>query len=203
MKTCNKCKTTKELSEFFKNKNKKDGYSYHCKSCQKTAVRNYNKTKIGVISQIYSGQKLSSKRRGHNPPTYTKQELSDWLMNDWLFDLLYTNWVNCGYITDIRPSVDRLDDIKGYTFSNIQIMTWGENRAKGSADMRSGKMIVKSNPQKSVLQYSKNGEFIKVFISVSEAERMTDIAHQGISKCCNNIYKSTGGFIWKFKEVLK
>ena len=35
MKECNKCNDSKFLTEFFKDKNRKDGYSPLCKECQK------------------------------------------------------------------------------------------------------------------------------------------------------------------------
>lgn len=40
MKTCSKCKQEKELSEFYKNKNRKDGYNTFCKECQKEYSKN-------------------------------------------------------------------------------------------------------------------------------------------------------------------
>jgi hypothetical protein len=50
MKTCNKCKLEKELSEFVKDNNKKDGLKTQCKSCtkqwrekNKDKLKNYNK----------------------------------------------------------------------------------------------------------------------------------------------------------------
>ena len=41
MKTCTKCKTDKELSEFNKNKRKKDGYQNICRECGKLRSRQY------------------------------------------------------------------------------------------------------------------------------------------------------------------
>lgn len=43
MKECNKCLEHKPFSEFHKNKNTKDGTAYHCKSCVKTYVSNWQK----------------------------------------------------------------------------------------------------------------------------------------------------------------
>ena len=112
MKQCTKCNQIKELSKFRKKHNA-------CKSCALEYNKIYNVTKEGVIARIYGDQKNHSKTRGHTIPTYTKQELFDWLINDWLFDLLYNNWLNCGHINSMKPSIDRLDDSKGYSFDNI------------------------------------------------------------------------------------
>ena len=163
-------------------------------------ISKYRKTKVGVINTMFAHQKYSSKKRNHLPPTYTKQELSDWLFNDWVFDLLYTNWCNLGYEKSIKPSIDRLDDSKGYSFDNIQLMTWEENRAKGHKDMRSGKITHGNNPQKAVLQYSKDNVFIKEYVSGCEAGRRTGVNFRNISECCLNKIKTSGGFIWKFKN---
>jgi len=46
------------------------------------------------------------------------------------FEELYNNWVKHGYDKWYKPSVDRLNDDKGYSFSNIQLVTWKENSDK-------------------------------------------------------------------------
>ena len=49
MKTCSKCKLNKDVSEFSKDKTKKDGFRYQCRVCQKTRKNQYyldNKNKI-------------------------------------------------------------------------------------------------------------------------------------------------------------
>jgi hypothetical protein len=43
------------------------------------------------------------------------------------FKVLYKNWVKSGYEKNFRPSVDRLDSTKGYSFDNIRLVTWKEN----------------------------------------------------------------------------
>ena len=45
MKKCGKCKVEKPLTEFNKNKNRKDGHGYRCKSCN-AKYRAENKEKI-------------------------------------------------------------------------------------------------------------------------------------------------------------
>ena len=54
MKTCSRCKTTKELSEFGKRKNTFDGLYYWCKECNKETSKKFNKSN--------RGQELQTKR---------------------------------------------------------------------------------------------------------------------------------------------
>ena len=56
-------------------------------------------------------------------------------------------------------------------------------------------------PTKSVLQFSKNGEFIAEYPSTYEAERQTGCYQSHICDCCKGKLKSAGGFIWKYKEI--
>ena len=53
-----------------------------------------------------------------------------------------------------------------------------------------------------VLQYTKNGEFIKRFISMSEAKRELNLkTYTSISECCAGKRKSAYGFKWKYDET--
>jgi len=198
-KICTKCKINKEFTEFKKEKNGKYGLRSQCISCVNTKTANFRKTKQGVITVLYAHQIDKSKKRGHKPPTHTNKELSDWLLHDWLFDLLFNNWVNSGYLTNMKPSIDRLDDTKGYSLDNIQLMTWAENKEKGYRDMRRGKITHGVNPQKAVLQFTSKGVFIKEFVSASEACRQTKIHYVSISLVCREKRNHAGGFRWKFK----
>ena len=38
----------------------------------------------------------------------------------------------------LAPSIDRKDDYKPYTFDNIQLTTWQQNKAKGHEDCKNG-----------------------------------------------------------------
>ena len=55
-------------------------------------------------------------------------------------------------------------------------------------------------PTKSVIQYSKYGEFIAEYSSAHEAERKTGCHNENICRCCKGKYKTCGGYIWKYKE---
>ena len=57
MKSCTKCKIKKELSEFNKLKQAKDGFQYECKSCKKKyakeSIKSYNEKQINIGKCVY------------------------------------------------------------------------------------------------------------------------------------------------------
>jgi hypothetical protein len=59
----------------------------------------------------------------------------------------------------------------------------------------------KEKTSKKVLQFDKDGEFVKEYPSTSEASRQTGIGQSNISNCCNGKLHSAGKFLWRFKDV--
>ena len=149
----------------------------------------YLVSKKGVISTIYDSQVESSKRRGHRPPEYSKQDLSEWLMSQVDFHKLHSEWVNSKYLSRLKPSVDRKHDDIHYCMSNIQLMTWGENNDKPHK-LRG----------KKVQQFTKGGELIAEYPSLNEAGRQAKIHPRGISFSCSGERETAGGYVWKYKE---
>lgn len=43
------------------------------------------------------------------------------------FSQVYQDWVNNGYIRKFTPTVDRIDPSRGYSWDNIQIVSFDEN----------------------------------------------------------------------------
>ena len=81
---------------------------------------------------------------------------------------------------------NRIENLEwcSYTHNNKEAYRLGLN--KGTA--------------KRTLQFDKNGNFIKEWISARQAELQLSIANSKISMCCNGKRKSAGGFVWKYKE---
>jgi len=150
----------------------------------------------GVISEIYHGQVARSKTRNHPLPTYTKQGLRSWMMSQKLFIHLYCDWVNSGYMTRFRPSIDRIDDYKGYSFDNIKLTTWLKNRTKGHNDIING---VNRKRVKPVIQMELDETEIAEFYSAHEASRRTGVSRGNISSNCGGLCKTAGGYKWRFK----
>jgi hypothetical protein len=53
--------------------------------------------------------------------------------------------------------------------------------------------------RRSVSQLGADGNLIKVFKSMKDAEKETGIRTGNISKCCHGIVKTAGGYQWKFE----
>ena len=139
--------------------------------------------------QIYINQRSNAKGRGHAPPDYTKEELREWFWSQPNAEKLYYDWVISGYDKKSRPSVDRIDDYKGYSFCNIQLMTWNENNRQ-------------TQPKRSiaVLQYDLDMNFIKEHESAKKA--LLNLIKQPsghIGCCCKGKRKTAHGFIWRYK----
>ena len=152
--------------------------------------------KNALITQIYKNQKANSLRRGHSHPTYSKQELKDWLFSQPLFHTLYDNWKRLDWQSEYVPSIDRLEDDIGYTMANIQLMTWGENHKKYFADVKAGR---NTKVCKAVLQHSLDGEFIAEFHSATSASQLNNISRGHISDVCRGDRCQAGGYRWTYK----
>ena len=155
----------------------------------------YRRTKKGLIKTLYRDQGYSSKMRGFGPPNYTIAEFTVWIIGQELFHKLHSAWEASGYKKEFRPSVDRKNDYIGYSFQNIQLMTWEDNRRKGNADRKNG---INNKWNKGVCKYSLVGDFICSYYSAAEAGRQNNIRDTNISTCCRGGRAAAGGFKWQY-----
>ena len=145
------------------------------------------------MTNSYHKQIERCNKRGKNPPDYTLEDLHKRYLNDETFLSIYKQWADNGYKYYDYPSIDRVDNSKGYTLNNLQIMTWAQNRQKGD--------IENSHLTTEVLQYLMDGLFLRSFSSIKEAVKITG-CHQGlISACCQGKRNQTGGYIWKYGDT--
>jgi hypothetical protein len=199
MKKCIKCQATKPLSDYYNRSDYSDGKANICKVCDGSRRKSQYRTKDGIIKSIFSHQISSSKARSHNKPEYTFDELHAYLINNQIFNNLYNAYVASDFNQWKAPTVDRLDETKGYSFDNIQIVSFDENKRNHDEGRKTGKIITKQMIP--ILKYSKQGEFICEYPSIGMAAR--DVGHDGshITRCAKGGRPTAGGYIWKFKEV--
>ncbi len=198
-KKCDRCHEVKLLSEF-RTRELLDGsfyFSKSCKRCYYLRLDNWRKTVKGLIFSIYSHQKSHSKARGDVLPNYTKEELYDWMTNYDGFYCLYNKWCDSGYETMFRPSCDRLNDYKPYTFDNMRIVSWFENNKKSHYDKRNG---INNKNSKAVIQETKDGIFIKEHYSINQAAREVNVSDSLIVRCCKGKRNHTAGFHWRYAD---
>jgi hypothetical protein len=86
MKTCSRCKESKALTEYYKDKLKKDGREYHCKLCKKKrppkasyqkAYHEANKEKIAVKQKAYyqaNKEKIAVKEKAYREANKEKRK---------------------------------------------------------------------------------------------------------------------------------
>lgn len=89
--------------------------------------------------------------------------------------------------------------------SNLEWCTVKENNNYGTHKEKISKtlskiLINREDLSKTVFQFDKQGNFIKEYPSLAEAQRETGIDRSSIAKCCKGIQKTAKGFLWKFKS---
>ena len=191
MKTCSHCQQTLPLEAFAIQSTGKLGRRADCKECFKRTGR----TIRGLIKSIISQQKVKSKKRKHLAPTYTEEELIDWWNKQPMAAVLYARWVASNYETDLKPSIDRLDDYKGYSLDNIQLVTVKENIDRYYLDAVNG---INTKSAVSVDQYAMDGTFIASHHSYKAAAKAIGQTNIGnIRNVSEGLGKTAYGYLWR------
>lgn len=92
-------------------------------------------------------------------------------------------------------TVNHKDEVKtNNVVSNLEWMSQRDNNNYGTRNKRAAE----SHSKQVQMFDKKTGEVLATFPSTGEAARVTGIAHQNISECCNVKLKSAGGYVWRY-----
>lgn len=110
--------------------------------------------------------------------------------------------------------INHKDECKTNNFvENLEWCTAKYNSNYGTRNERMGQKLKGRRPsdntinasvekcRRKVSKYTLDGELIETYPSLAEAARQTmGVYHTNITKCCQGILKSTGGFKWKYAD---
>lgn len=117
-----------------------------------------------------------------------------WSFGSDRFDMLYIAWAESGFKKALTPSCDRLDDSKGYSFDNVQWMTWeanqGKERSKQAEERKIG--VEQLDP--------KTGSVVATYPSAVDAAEATGIWRANIVATMKGRHRTTGGYGWRYSE---
>lgn len=135
-------------------------------------------------------------------PSYSLFELKDWFLSQDSFRELYTAWKESGYEKWLAPSADRIDNNRGYSLDNIRLMTWQENAQLAHDDCKMG-LLSTGHKNLPISQFTKNGQFIKIYPTMREAEReLNNKCRKEVKMCCEGLREHAVGYIWKYAGAL-
>lgn len=147
----------------------------------------------GYLTQAFSSVRYKSKRRGEDYPNFTKNEFILWMHKNNVY-LKWLEYIESDYDINKKPSVDRIDDYKPYTFDNMQLITWKENRLKGVNGEKHHLSCHNRQNMKKVKIVNVFGETIKTFDSVIDCAEFLGVHKVSVSRVLCGKRKSIKGY---------
>ena len=153
------------------------------------------------ISILYNRVKVSHNTRDLPEINYDKEDLVKWLYSN-NYRNMFRKWKRSGFETLSAPSLDRLDTTLGYDLNNLELVTWQVNQLRAYSDRMKGVGRMADGNEK-VVQLTITGEFVKEYVSISDASRETKINRGNISSAVSGKNKTAGNYIWVRSDEYK
>lgn len=146
----------------------------------------YRRSRKGRLTTAFFAQK----RRMN--VSYSLKEFHDRFLNDKRYIRLHDEWVKSNYKKQLIPSFDRTNRKMGYSFDNITVMTWTENRYKQRMEMT-------TIYAREVGKYL-GDQLIGVYKSVSDAVEKTGVRQGNLSTCLSGRRRTVSGYSWRYMD---
>ena len=164
------------------------------------------RTPEGWLTKVYGRMRKSAKDRKMDIPSFSKEELWDWI-DKRKFNKLFNNWLKSNCEKNLVPSINRLNDYKSYTLDNIELITWEENNKLGSKSVKTQELvhsklggIAKKIFSKPVVKSDLNNKVLAIYPSAREAARQNNTSGSAISHVCRGEKHTHHKLKWNYYE---
>lgn len=145
MKYCRKCDSTKDDSEFYKDRNKIDGLTYYCRECIKRDCLKYSHSDIGKAKRADYNKKWSVENaHKKNASSRARQTAKLKARPNWAdldkIEGLYKQAKELERSTGVKYEVDHIVPLRSkfvcglHVEHNLRVISSIENRIKGNKD---------------------------------------------------------------------
>lgn len=98
---------------------------------------------------------------------------------------------------DNKPCIDHINTDR--TDNRVENLRWVTAKENSNNTNTKNKVMSYSNyKSKPIIQFTKDGEFIRKWDCSMDIQRELGIEHSNISRCCKGKQKTCGGFIWRY-----
>lgn len=148
--------------------------------------KEYSKTQMGRAQNQIQTYKLMDERNG-----FGKDKID--FNARWIVENIYTKpCAHCGETDWHKLGCNRIDNSKPHKKDNVESCCFHCNCVLNGLESDIGEKTAKK-----IIQYTKDGEFVKEWASMAEADR-NGFNFKNISACCRGKRKTHHGYIWKF-----
>lgn len=186
------CKKEVELIAFYNSTNRNSGYNL-------SIGGSYGA--LGVVRSKETKEKLRKANLGKRMSDDVKQKMSESSSRKKAVQQFDIN----GQLIAEYCSISVAEKETQTTAPNIIACCNGDQITAGGFIWKYKDAVVVLNIRKDcrkkmVLQFTKDGEQIANYNSVSDAEKATGISRKSIERCCRNQNKSACGYVWKYYD---